>query len=91
MGWACGQNGRRSRPEESCVGQTTGPENYAGRPRLRWADLIKRDLQLLDVQDPNEWWIIAQDRLRWKHLVVTAKHHQGLLPPELVRVRDVFP
>ena len=49
-----------------------------GRPKMRWADNIRSDLALLGVQNPEDWWIIAQDRQQWRLLVTAAKDHMGL-------------
>ena len=49
-----------------------------GRPRLRWEDKVKADLQLLGVADPDQWWTLALDRRRWRQLVLAAKDLQGL-------------
>ena len=53
-----------------------------GRPRLRWADCIKQDLQLLGVANPERWREMAQDRRRWRLLVAAAKDHPGPLLQE---------
>ena len=53
-----------------------------GRPRLRWGDLIVSDLRLLGVQDPEQWPRVAQDRRRWRELVMAAKDQQRLQPRE---------
>jgi hypothetical protein len=41
-----------------------------GRPKTRWEDEVKKDIQKLKV--PN-WRTIVQDRRRWKELVEKAK------------------
>ena len=46
-----------------------------GRPRMRWSDNIKKDLELLGVENPTEWWDIAQNRGQWRLLVKAAKDH----------------
>ena len=53
-----------------------------GRPRLRWGDLIVSDLRHLGVQDPEQWPHVAQDRRRWRGLVMAAKDQQRLQPRE---------
>ena len=53
-----------------------------GRPRMRWSDNIKKDMTKLGVDDPGDWWDVAQDRGRWKLLVVAAKSHRGPQPVE---------
>ena len=49
-----------------------------GRPRMRWADNLHSDLRLLGIDDPEQWWQLAQDRQRWRQLVEAAKGHMGL-------------
>ena len=49
-----------------------------GRPKMRWSDNIRADLTLLGVQNPEDWWLIAQVRQQWRHLVMAAKDHMGL-------------
>ena len=49
-----------------------------GRPKMRWSDNVRNDLRLLNVANPEDWWIHAQDRRRWKNLVLAAKDHMGL-------------
>jgi hypothetical protein len=41
-----------------------------GRPKIRWKDDVKKDIQKLKV--PN-WKTLVHDR-RWKELVEKAKH-----------------
>jgi len=41
-----------------------------GRPKIRWADDVKKDIQRLKV--PN-WKTFAQDRRRWKKVVEKVK------------------
>ena len=41
-----------------------------GRPRRRWEDNIKMDLQ--DVEEGADWMELAQDRDRWRALVNTV-------------------
>jgi len=53
-----------------------------GRPRMRWADNLERDMESLGVEDPADWWNIAQDRSRWKQLVMAARDRRGLQPAE---------
>jgi len=42
-----------------------------GRPRRRWEDNIKMDLQELG-GDCGDWMELAQDRERWRALVSTV-------------------
>jgi hypothetical protein len=41
-----------------------------GRPKIRWEDDVKKDIQKLKV---SNWKILVQDRRRWKELVERAK------------------
>jgi len=41
-----------------------------GRPKIRWEDYVKKDIQRLKV--PN-WKTLVQDRRRWKELVGKGK------------------
>ena len=51
-----------------------------GCPRLRWGNLIVSDLRHLGVPDPDQWMHVAQNRRRWRGLVMAAKDQQLLLP-----------
>ena len=42
-----------------------------GRPRRRWEDNIKKDLQEVG-RDCGDWMGLAQDRDRWRALVSTV-------------------
>ena len=53
-----------------------------GRPRMRWEDCVRKDLRQLDVYDPVQWRLLAQDRAEWRRLVTAAKDHGGLQLPE---------
>jgi hypothetical protein len=44
-----------------------------GRPRRRWEDSIKMDLQLVGV-GCGDWMELAQDRDRWRALVSTVRN-----------------
>ena len=46
------------------------PKRPMGRPKIRWEDDVKKDIQRLKV--PN-WKILVQDRRRWKEEVGKAK------------------
>ena len=46
------------------------------RPRLRWDDNIKMDLQEV-VEGCGDWIELAQDRGRWRALVSTVKDLRG--------------
>ena len=53
-----------------------------GRPKLRWSDCIRRDLEQLDVPHPERWMEHAQDRRWWRLLVAAAKDPGGLMLQE---------
>jgi len=68
MGWACSVY----EGEERCiqgfgVGKPEG-KRPLGRPRRRWEDSIKIDLQEVGCRGMN-WMELAQDRERWRALV----------------------
>ena len=52
-----------------------------GRPRQRWLDCVKADVAMLG-EDPEMWMALAEDRRRWRLLVLAAMDHQGLEPME---------
>ena len=67
MGGACSAYGGRKGLHKILVGRTEG-KRPLGRPRRRWEDNIKMDLQ--DVGCGCMDWIeLAQDRDRWRALV----------------------
>jgi hypothetical protein len=53
------------------VGKPEG-KRLLGRPRCRWKDNIKMDLQLVGV-GRGDWMELAQDRDRWRALVGTLR------------------
>ena len=52
------------------VGKPEG-KRPVGRPRRRWEDSIKMDLQEVG-SDYGDWMELAQDRDRWRALVSTV-------------------
>ena len=52
------------------VGKPEG-KRPLGRPRRRWEDNIKMDLEEV-VRDCGNWMELAQDRDRWRPLVSTV-------------------
>ena len=52
-----------------------------GRPRKRWRDSLKEDLQRIGIRHEG-WQQQAQDRSRWRQTVRAAKEHPGPAPPE---------
>jgi hypothetical protein len=51
-------------------------ERPLGRPRRRWGDNIKMDLQEVGV-GCGDWIDSAEDRDRWRALVSTVKNLRG--------------
>ena len=54
------------------VGKPEG-KRPLGRPRLRWEDNIKMDLQEME-GGRGDWMELAQDRERWRALVSTVRN-----------------
>jgi hypothetical protein len=50
---------------------TTGGKRPLGRPRRRWIDNIKMDLLEIGVS-VVDWICVAQDRYRWRALVIAV-------------------
>jgi hypothetical protein len=62
--------------KERTVQRITGWRNYSkwiGRPRLRWEDDIRADLEKMKIQN---WSKMAIDREAWKIIVEQAKTHK---------------
>ena len=51
------------------------PEWKEGRPKNRWQDRLERDLKNIGVR---KWKETAQDRKKWKGVVLEAKAHKEL-------------
>jgi hypothetical protein len=69
MGWACGAYEGGESVHRVLVGKPEGTRPL-GRPRHRWEDNIKRDLQYVG-GGFGDWMERAQDRVRWRALVST--------------------
>ena len=67
MGWACSAYGGEERCIQGLVGKPEG-KRPLGRPRRRWEDNIKMDLQEVGYGG-MDWIKLAQDRDRWRTLV----------------------
>ena len=67
MGGACGPYGGRERSVRVLVGKPEG-KRPLGRPRRRWEDNIKMDLEEVGCGG-MDWIELAQDRDRWWVLV----------------------
>ena len=73
MGGACGTYGGGERGvHRVLVGKPEG-KRPLGRPRLRWEDNIKKDLQEV-VGGYGDWMELAQDRDMWRALVSTVRN-----------------
>ena len=68
MVWARHEDGRRSRSEESDDECDTG-ERKRGRPKTRWKDVCKRDMQTVGLREGDEG-----DMTYWKE---TIDNHSG--------------
>ena len=69
MGGHLGRMGEGRSVHRILVGKPEG-KRPLGRPRRRWEDNIKMDLQ--EVGGFGDWMELAQDRDRWRALVNTA-------------------
>ena len=69
MGGACGAYGEGRGVHSVLVGKPEG-RRPLGRPRRRWEDNIKTDLQEVG-GGFGDWMELAQDRYRWRALVST--------------------
>ena len=67
MGGACGAHGGGERCAQVSSGGNPRERGHWGRPRCRWEDNIKMDLQ--EVGGGGDWMELAQDRDKWRALV----------------------
>jgi hypothetical protein len=72
FGRACSADGEEKGVYMVLVGKPEGKRSL-GRPRHRWEDNIRMDLQEIGVGCGN-WIEPAQDRDRWRELVSTVKN-----------------
>jgi len=70
MGWACGAYGEGRGLHRVLVGKIEG-KRPLGRPRLRWEDNIKMNLQEVGGAF-GDWVLLAQDRDSWRALMSTV-------------------
>ena len=68
VGGACFAHGEGRGVQRVLVGKPEG-KRPLGRPRLRWEDNIKMDIQ--EVGWGGDWMELAQDRDGWRALVNT--------------------
>ena len=69
------------RPPRQVLDGVPAGRRPLGRPRKRWEDNVKEDLEAVGVRR-QRWKEQAQDRLRWRELVRAAKELPGPAPPE---------
>ena len=70
MGGACGAYGGGERGAQGFGGKSEG-KRPLGRPRYRWEDNIRMDLQEVG-GGYGDWKDLAQDRDRWRAVVSTV-------------------
>ena len=70
MDGSCSQNGRRQEFFQILTAKPAG-KRPLGRPRRRWEDNIRMNLEEIDIKAGN-WVDSAQDRNYWKVLVNAA-------------------
>ena len=70
MGGGCSTYEGRERLHKVLVGKSQGKRPLE-RPRRRWQDNIKTDLQELG-RGCGDWMELAKDRDRWRELVSTV-------------------
>ena len=72
MGWACGAYSEERGVYRVLVGKPEGKRSL-GRPRRRWVDNIRMDLQKVGCGHVD-WIGLAQDRDSWRKLVSAVKN-----------------
>ena len=72
MGRACSAYGEDRGVQRVLVGKAEG-KRPLGRPRRRWEDNIKMDLQEVG-GGHGDWMELTQDRDRWRALVGTVRN-----------------
>ena len=68
MGWACSAYGGEERRIQGFGGETLGEETTWERPRRRWEDIIKMNIQEVGC-GVMDWIELARDRDSWWALV----------------------
>ena len=74
MDRACSQNGECKSTFKIVTGKPTG-KRPLGRPRRRWEDNIRLDIEEISINAGN-WVDSAQDRNNWRALVNAALNLQ---------------
>ena len=74
IGGACGTYGGKERRVQGFGGKAEG-RRPVGRPRCRWEDNLKLNLQYAGCGG-MDWIELAQDRDRWRVLVNTVMSHR---------------
>ena len=54
-----------------------------GRPQLRWEDCVRRDIPMVEVI--GEWRELAEDRGRWRSIVVKVGQKLGAIGSHPIR------
>ena len=72
MGRACSAYGGRIEVCKGCWWGSMRERGHWGRPRRRWEDNIKMNLQEVG-GGGGDWMELAQDRDRWRALVGTVR------------------
>ena len=76
MGGVCSAYGGGERRVQGSDGETWGKRPLR-RPRRRWEDNIKMDLQEMGCRG-RDWIELAQDRDRWREVVNAVMNIPGL-------------
>jgi len=68
MGGACSAYGGRGKAYRECGWGNMKEKKLLGRPRRRWENTVKLDLQEVGCEG-TDWIVLAQDGNRWRALV----------------------
>jgi hypothetical protein len=79
VGRACGTHGEGRNVQRVLVGKLEGKRPLE-RPMRRWEDGLKRTLGRLVGGGGVEWIHLAQDRDRWRAVVIAATNLRVLAP-----------
>ena len=64
----CQEDGSGSHTQDLLYGELAEGSRHAGRPKLRFKDVCKRDMKRCNI-DSNSWESIADDRPSWRQTV----------------------